>query len=57
MSDNKYEIDIQEFAKVLQSGQELNGKDDVLTLLIKKITQVALGAKIDQHLESEPEKR
>ncbi|SHO58959.1 Transposase, Mutator family [Vibrio quintilis] len=57
MSDDKYEIDIQEFAKALQSGQGLNGKDGVLTPLIKKITEAAMGAEIDQHLESEPENR
>lgn len=57
MSDDKYEIDIQEFAKALQSGQGLNGKDGVLTPLIKKITEAALGAEIDQHLESDPENR
>ncbi|WP_158012122.1 hypothetical protein [Salinivibrio kushneri] len=35
MSD-KYEIDIQAFAKALQSGQGLNGKDGLLTPLIKQ---------------------
>lgn len=54
MSD-KYEIDIQAFAKALQSGQDLNGKDGLLTPLIKQITEAALGAEIDQHLEQEPQ--
>ena len=35
MSD-KYEIDIQAFAKALQSGKNLNGKDGLLTPLIKR---------------------
>ncbi|WP_158020668.1 hypothetical protein [Salinivibrio sharmensis] len=35
MSD-KYEIDIQAFAKALQSGQDLNGKDGLLTPLIRE---------------------
>ncbi len=34
---DKYEIDIQAFAKALQSGQNLNGKDGPLTPLIKQI--------------------
>ena len=32
-----YEIDIAAFAKALQSGQALNGKDGLLTPLIKHI--------------------
>ena len=50
---DKYEIDIQEFAKALQSGQNLNGKDGLLTPLIKQITEAALGAEIDQHLAND----
>ena len=50
MSD-KYEIDIQAFAKALQSGQDLNGKDGLLTPLIKQITETALKAELDEHLE------
>lgn len=49
MSD-KYEIDIQAFAKALQSGQDLNGKDGLLTPLIKQITEAALGVELDEHL-------
>uniref|UniRef100_UPI000485D4AB transposase n=5 Tax=Oceanospirillum maris TaxID=64977 RepID=UPI000485D4AB len=49
MSD-KYEIDIQAFAKALQSGQGLNGKDGLLTPLIKQITEAALGAELDEHM-------
>ncbi|MDW6093011.1 IS256 family transposase [Vibrio rhizosphaerae] len=57
MSDDKFEIDIQAFAKALQSGQGLNGKDGLLTPLIKQITEAALGAEIDQHLADEPDNR
>ncbi|WP_261854726.1 IS256 family transposase [Vibrio spartinae] len=57
MSDDKFEIDIQAFAKALQSGQGLNGKDGLLTPLIKQITEAALGAEIEQHLEAEPDNR
>ncbi|KUI96672.1 IS256 family transposase [Vibrio sp. MEBiC08052] len=57
MSDDKFEIDVQAFAKALQSGQGLNGKDGLLTPLIKQITEAALGAEIDQHLADEPDNR
>ncbi|WP_205410489.1 transposase, partial [Vibrio spartinae] len=57
MSDDKFEIDIQAFAKALQSGQGLNGKDGLLTPLIKQISEAALGAEIEQHLEAEPDNR
>ena len=50
---DKYEIDIQEFAKALQSGQNLNGKDGLLTPLIKQITEAALGAELDLHLAND----
>jgi hypothetical protein len=42
MSDNKFEIDVQAFAKTLQSGQPINGKDGLLTPLIKQVTEAAL---------------
>ena len=32
MSDDKFEIDVEAFAKALQSGQPINGKDGLLTL-------------------------
>ncbi|WP_027856168.1 IS256 family transposase [Marinobacterium jannaschii] len=50
---DKYEIDIQAFAKALQSGQSLNGKDGLLTPLIKQITEAALGAELDEHLSKD----
>ena len=49
----KFEIDVQEFAKALQSGQALNGKDGLLTPLIKQITEAALQGEMDNHLEQE----
>lgn len=33
MSDNTFEIDVEAFAKALQSGQPINGKDGLLTPL------------------------
>jgi len=35
----------------LQSGQDLNGKDGILTPLIKQLTEAALKAELKQHLE------
>lgn len=49
----KFEIDVQEFAKALQSGQGLNGKDGLLTPLIKQITEAALQGEMDNHLEQD----
>jgi transposase-like protein len=39
----------------LQSGKGLTGKDGVLTPLIKQLTEAALKAELEQHLESDPE--
>lgn len=47
---DKYEIDIQSFAKALQSGQNLNRKGGLLTPFIKQITETALNAELDEHL-------
>ena len=38
----------------LQSGKGLTGEDGVLTPLIKQLTEAALNAEIEQHLESDP---
>jgi putative transposase len=53
MSDNKFEIDVQAFAKALQSGQPINGKDGLLTPLIKQVTEAALAGELDQHLAND----
>jgi len=39
--------------KDLQAGKNLNGKDGVLTSLIKQLTEAALQAEIEQHLEND----
>lgn len=52
MSD-KYEIDVAEFAKALQSGQPLHGDNGFLTPLIKQVTEAALNAELEQHLAAE----
>jgi len=39
----------------LLSGEELTGKDGILTPLVKKILERALEAELDQHLDDDPE--
>ncbi|WP_211235816.1 transposase, partial [Psychromonas aquimarina] len=39
--------------KDLQAGKNLNGKDGVLTSLIKQLTEAALQAEIEQHLDND----
>ena len=47
------EFDSAQAIKALQSGQDLTGKDSFLTLLIKQITEAALKAELQQHLEND----
>ena len=46
-------FDFEQALKALQSGQDLNGKNGILTPLIKQLTEAALKAKLDQHLDSD----
>jgi transposase-like protein len=46
------EFDIDAAVKALQSGQDLNGENGILTLLIKQLTEAALKAELDQHLDN-----
>ena len=41
--------------KELQAGKKLNGKDGVLTSLIKQLTEAALQAELEQHLDNDQE--
>ncbi len=50
MADN---FDLEQAIKALQSGQDLTGKNGFLTPLIKQITEAALKAELEQHLEDE----
>jgi len=52
-------FDFESALKALQSGKPLNGKDGVLTPLIKQLTEAALQAELEQHLDSceEPNRR
>ena len=46
-------FDFEQALKALQSGQDLNGKDGILTPLIKQLTEAALKAELEQHLDTE----
>jgi len=48
---NQFNFD--EAVKALQAGKNLNGKDGVLTGLIKQLTESALQAELEQHLANE----
>lgn len=47
------EFDLEQTIKALQSGQDLTGKDGFLTPLIKQITEAALKAELEQHLNND----
>jgi transposase-like protein len=47
------QFDFDKALAALQSGQDLTGKDGLLTPLIKQLTEAALKAELDSHLESE----
>lgn len=47
------DFNIEAAVKALQSGQDLTGKDGVLTPLIKQLTEAALQAELEQHLETD----
>ena len=47
------DFDLEQAIKALQSGQDLTGKDGFLTPLIKQITEAALKAELEQHLEND----
>lgn len=49
----KSQFDFNTALEQLQAGQGLTGKDGVLTPLIKQLTEAALKAELDQHLEQE----
>lgn len=55
MSNTKIQFDFEAALKALQSGQDLNGKNGFLTPLIKQLTEAALQAERDQHIESSAE--
>ncbi len=52
MTDTPF--DFEAALKALQAGQPLTGKEGILTPLIKQLTEAALKAELDQHLENDP---
>ena len=46
-------FDFDNTLKALQEEQNLTGKDDILTALIKQPTEAALKAELETHLEQE----
>ena len=49
------DFDFNKALEQLQSGKGLTGADGVLTPLIKQLTEAALKAELEQHLNSDPE--
>ena len=45
------EFDFNKALAALQNGQDFTGKDGILTQLIKRLTEAALKAELDTHLE------
>ncbi|MCP4320482.1 MAG: IS256 family transposase [Alteromonadales bacterium] len=50
MTNKKFNFN--DAVKELQAGKNLNGKDGVLTSLVKQLTEAALQAEIEQHLDN-----
>ena len=48
-------FDFEEALKALQSGKPLSGKDGILTPLVKQLTEAALQAELEGHLEADDE--
>lgn len=47
------QFDFNKAVEALKNGQELTGKDGLLTPLIKQLTEAALKAELDEHLEQD----
>jgi transposase-like protein len=47
------QFDFDKALEALQNGQDLTGKDGILTPLIKQLTEAALKAELEAHLEAE----
>ena len=45
------DFDFNKALAALQNGQDLTGKDGILTPLIKQLTEAALKAELEKHLE------
>ena len=49
------EFDYSKALEAIQSGQAITGKDGVLAPLIKQLTEAALTAELEAHLDEETE--
>lgn len=49
------QFDFEEALEALKAGQDLNGNNGILTPLIKQLTEAALAAELEQHIESKDE--
>ena len=52
MSKTTPQFDFEEALEALKSGRDLNGKDGILTPLIKQLTEAALAAELEHHIKS-----
>ncbi|MCW5619074.1 MAG: hypothetical protein KIS65_07695 [Nitrosomonas sp.] len=50
MSNITLQFDFEEALEALKGGQDLNGKNGILTPLIKQLTEAALVAELEQHI-------
>ena len=50
---NDIQFDMQAAINALREGKGLNGKDGILTPLIKQLTEAAMEAELDNHLASD----
>lgn len=53
MTQTPFDFDMETAVQALRSGKDLNGKDGILTPLIKHLTESALQAELEAHLEAE----
>ena len=54
MTQSDIQFDLQQALEDLKAGKPLNGKDGLLTPLIKQLTEAALKAEQAQHIASDP---
>lgn len=55
MTNNKFNSN--DVVKELQADMILNGKDGVLTSLVKQLTETALQTEIEQHLDNDKQSK
>lgn len=55
MTDKKIEFDMEAALQALRDGKGITGADGVLTPLIKQLTEAAMKAELEEHLETDSE--